>query len=105
MWKNILNLQLPCYPQAKKKQGLYTPLLVATKSCESISMYFLSSFSTSQHGINCVFALVDQFSKMAIMISCNKVISVEETTKFYFNHVWLNFGLPKSTISYQESMF
>ena len=33
------------------------------------------------------------------------MISVEETTKLFFEHVWVHFGLPKSIISDRDSRF
>ena len=54
-------------------------------------------------GHDCVYVVVDRFSKMAIMVAYRKMITAEETTKLFFEHVWVHFGLPKSIISDRDS--
>ena len=78
------------------KFGLYLPLPILDKPWHSISMDFMSSLLTTKHGHDCVYFVVDRFSKMAILMACRKEISVEETTKIFFEHVWVHFGLPKT---------
>ena len=87
------------------KLGLYLLLAILDKPWHSISMDFMSGLSTSKHGHDCVYVLVDRFSKMAILVACRKVISVEETTKLFFQHVWVHFGLLKSIIYDRGSRF
>jgi hypothetical protein len=45
--------------------------------------YILGLPSTKQ-GNDCVFVVVDPFSKMAILVSCKKRIKVEATEKIFF---------------------
>jgi hypothetical protein len=60
-----------------KKQGLYTPLPTPNRPWKSISIDYM-------WGNDCVFVVVDHFSKMAIMVSCKKNITVEATVKIFF---------------------
>ena len=88
-----------------KKQGLYTLLSTPSQPWESISMDYMSGLPSTKHGNDCVFMVVDRFSKMAIMVACNKNITVEATVKLFFERVWVHFGIPQSIISNQDSRF
>ena len=67
-----------------KKQGLYTPLPTPSRPWESISMDYMSGLPSTKHGNDCVFVVIDRFSKMAIMMACKKNITTEATTKLFF---------------------
>jgi hypothetical protein len=67
-----------------KKQGLYTPLPTPDRPWESISMDYMSSLSSTKRGNDCVFLVVDRFSKMTIMAACEKSITTEATAKIFF---------------------
>ena len=43
--------------------------------------------------------------KMAILTACKKNIMVEATTKLFFEHVWVHFGLPQTIIYDQDNRF
>jgi hypothetical protein len=88
-----------------KKQGLYTPLPTYDKSWESISMDYLSGLPSTKRGNECVFVVVDLFSKMAILATCKKNITAEATAKPFFERVWVHFGIPQTIVSYQDSWF
>ena len=90
---------------ANLKLGLYLPLPIPDKPWQSISMDFMSGLPTTRRGHDCVYVVVDRFSKMAIMVACRKMITAEETAKLFFEHVWVHFGLPKSIISDRDSRF
>ena len=87
------------------KLGLYLPLHILDKPWHSISMDFMSGLPSSRRGNDCIYVVVDRFSNMAIMVACKKMISVEETTKLFFEYVWVHFKLPKRIISYRDSKF
>ena len=90
---------------ANHKLGLYLPLPILDKLWHSISMDFMSGLPTIKHGHDFVSVVVDRSSKMVILVACRKAISIEETAKLFFEHVWVHFGLPKSIISYRDSQF
>ena len=47
-------------------------------------MDYMSGLPSTKHGNDCVFLVVDIFSKMAIMAACKKNITTEATTKLFF---------------------
>jgi hypothetical protein len=67
-----------------KKKGMYTPLPTPDRPWGSISMDYMSSLPSTKRGNDCVFVVVDHFSKMAILVSCKKNITAEATTKLFF---------------------
>ena len=68
-------------------------------------MDYMSVFTSTKHGNNCVLVVVDRFSKMAIMVACKKNITAEATAKLFFERVWVHFGIPKSIISDRDRRF
>jgi hypothetical protein len=67
-----------------KKQGLYTPLPTPENPWESISMDYMFGLLSTKQGNDCVFVIVDRFSKMAILTTCKKNITGVDTTKLFF---------------------
>ena len=55
--------------------------------------------STKQHDY--LFVVVDRFSKMCILMPCNKTITAE----LYFQNFWVHFKLPTSIFSDRDSTF
>ena len=47
-------------------------------------MDYMSGLPSTKHGNDCVFVVVDRFSKMAIMMVSKKNITVEATAKLFF---------------------
>ena len=47
-------------------------------------MDYMSGLPTTKHGNDCVFVVVDQFSKMAILNAYKKTITDEATAKLFF---------------------
>jgi hypothetical protein len=60
-----------------KKKGLYTPLPTPEKPWESISMDYMSGLPSTKQGNDCVFVVVDQFLKMAILTAYKKNITMK----------------------------
>jgi hypothetical protein len=58
-----------------KKQGMYTPLPTPDRPLESISMDYMLGLPSTKRGNDCVFVVVDHFSKMAIVVACKKSIT------------------------------
>jgi hypothetical protein len=67
-----------------KKQGMYTPLPTPDRPWESISMDYMSGLPSTKRGNDCVFVVVDRFSKMVILAACKKSITTEATAKIFF---------------------
>ena len=68
-------------------------------------MHYMSGLPSTKHGNDCVFVVVDRFSKMAIMVACKKNITTEATAKIFFERVWVHFGIPQSIILDRDSRF
>ena len=84
---------------------MYTPLPTPDRLWESISMDYMADLSSTKRGNDCVFVVVDRFSKMAILVAYKKNIIAEATTKIFFERVWVHFGIPQTIISYRDSQF
>ena len=46
-----------------------------------------------------------RFSEMCIFIPYEKQVTAEQTTKLFFQNVWVHFGLPTSIVSNRDSQF
>jgi hypothetical protein len=88
-----------------KKEGLCTPLPTPNRPWESISMDYMSGLPSTNRGNECVFVVVDHFSKMEIMVACKKSIAAEATAKLFFERVWVHFGIPQTIFSNRDSRF
>ena len=66
---------------------------------------YMSGLPSTKWGNDCVFVVVDHFSKMAIMVAYKKSITVEATTKIFFERVWVHFGIPQTIVSNWDSRF
>jgi len=88
-----------------RKLGLYTPLQVPSHPWESVSMDFVGGLPKSRKGHDYLYVIVDRFSKMCILIPCNKQITIEQIAKFFFQHVWVHFRLPTFIVSNRDSRF
>jgi hypothetical protein len=84
---------------------MYTPLPTPGRPWESISMGYKSGLPSTKRGNDCVFVVIDRFSKMEIMVTCKKNVTSEATTKLFFERVWVHFGIPQTIISYRDSQF
>lgn len=82
-----------------RKMGSYTSLPIPSCPWESISMDFVGRLPISKKGHDYLYVVVDCFSKMCVLMPCKKHITTEETTKMFFQNVWVHFGLLTSIIS------
>jgi len=58
-------------------------------------MDYIIGLLFNKHGNNYVFVVIDRFSKMAILASYKKSITIEATAKLFFEWAWVNFGSPR----------
>jgi hypothetical protein len=63
---------------------MYTPLPTPEIPWESILMDYMLGLLSTKWGNNCVFVVVDHFSKMVILAACKKRITTEATAKIFF---------------------
>jgi hypothetical protein len=84
---------------------MYTPLPTPNRPRESISMDYMSGVPYTKWGNDCVFVVVDCFSKMAILVACKKNITAEATAKIFFERVWVHFGISQTIVLDRDSRF
>jgi hypothetical protein len=68
-------------------------------------MDYMLGLPSNKQGNDCVFVVVDRFSKMAILTAWKKSIIVEAIAKLFFERVWVHFGIPQTIISNWDSQF
>jgi hypothetical protein len=70
-----------------------------------MSMDYMSRLPSTKKGIDFVLLVVDRFSKMTILIAYKKRITTKDTTKIFFEQVWVHFWIPQIIIPNQENKF
>jgi len=85
-------MPLPNWPSRKK--AFYTLLPTPSWPWKSISINYMQGIPSTKHDNDCVFLVVDIFSKMTIMVAYKKNITTKATTKLFFEWVWVHFGIP-----------
>jgi hypothetical protein len=68
-------------------------------------MDYMSGLPSTKHDNDCVFVVVDQFSKMAIITACKKRITTTYTTNLFFEQVCVHFGIPHTITLYHDNRF
>ena len=59
----------------------------------------------SRKGHDYLYVVVDRFSKMCILMACEKIITAKKTANLFFQNVWIYFGLPTSIVTDRDSRF
>jgi Integrase zinc binding domain len=91
--------------ERKWLMDLLHPLPVLARPWEHVTTDFFFNLPTAQEGYNRVWLVVDHFSKMVKLIPLTNKIITEKTVKLYFQHVYCNYGLPKTIVSDQDTWF
>jgi hypothetical protein len=65
-------------------------------------MDYMSDIPSNKQGNEYVFLFFDRFSKMAILVTCKKSITVETTAKLFFERVWIHFGILQTIVFDQD---
>jgi hypothetical protein len=68
-------------------------------------MDYMFGLPSTKQGNDCVFVVVDWFSKMAILTACKKIVTMTDTVKLFFERVWVHFGIPQTIIFDRDSRF
>jgi transposase InsO family protein len=67
-------------------------------------MDFITDLLNSK-AFNSIFVVVDQLTKMAHFMPCNKTVTGEETARFFMDNIYKYHGLPNNIISNRGSQF
>jgi hypothetical protein len=67
-------------------------------------MDYMSGLPSTKWGNDCVFVVVDHFSKMTILAACKRSIKADATAKIFFERVWVHFGIPQTIVSDRDSL-
>lgn len=63
------------------------------------------SLTSTKHGNDCVFVVINRFSKMAILVHYKKSITVDANAKLFFECAWLHSRIPQSIILDRDNRF
>lgn len=70
-----------------------------------VTMDFVVNLPTSIRGYDCIFTIVDRFSRMVRFIPCMTAISAPEVALLFFEHWICRFGMPKKIICDRDVRF
>jgi hypothetical protein len=68
-------------------------------------MDYISGLPSTKQGNDYVFMVVDQFSKMAILVAYKKSSTIRATDKLFFERVWVHFSIPQTIVSDRDNRF
>jgi hypothetical protein len=90
---------------AIKKKCLYIHLPTPENPWESISIDYMAILPSTKQDNDCVFLVVDRFSKIVILTACKKNIIAADIDKIFFKRVWVHFGIPQTIIFDRDNRF
>jgi hypothetical protein len=68
-------------------------------------MDYMSGLPSTRQGNDFIFVVIDRVLKMEILIASKKNITMTDTTKIFFEQVWVQFGILQTIISDQDNRF
>lgn len=68
-------------------------------------MDYVSGFPSTNHVNDYVFVVFYCFSKMAILTTCKKNVTMVDIVNIFFERVWVHFGIPNTIIFDQDNSF
>lgn len=77
-------LSYTSYATKIKKQGLRTPFTTLSQRWEPITMDYMSDVPFTKDGNDCVVMIIEKLSKMTILASYKKSITIGVTTELFF---------------------
>lgn len=82
--------------------GLIQPFETRDMNWEVVNMNFIFGLMPSTHGHDAIFVCVNKFSKLDHF---SDIVTIEETTRLFHDHVYKLHGLPKVILSNKDTRF
>ena len=97
----------PCQRTKVHRDKPHNPLhphAIPTTPWEHISIDLIGLLPES-NGFNAILVIIDQFSKMIILIATTTELTSTKTAEYYRDYVWSKHGLPRKVISDRGTQF
>jgi hypothetical protein len=88
----------------QKPAGLLQPLEVPGEPWAHVSMDFVMALPPSG-GVGAILVVVDKLSKSIVLIPTHTSVTVKNTARLYFKHVYCRHGLARKFISDRDVRF
>lgn len=89
----------------KKPGGLLQPVENPSALFEHVTMDFIVNLPVSERGFDCIFTIVDRFSRYVRFIPCMTASSAEDVAQLFFENWVCKFGMPVKIISDRDVRF
>lgn len=87
-----------------KAPGMLHPLPVPQRPWQHLSMDY-KSFPVDKHGYDCLFVVMDRFSKQSVSIPCYKTVTARDMAELFLKYIWCREGFPDSIVSDRGPQF
>jgi transposase InsO family protein len=89
----------------QKPLGLLRPLQIPSRPWSSVSMDLITALPSSSAGNDCIFVIVDRFTKMCHFEACQTTITATQLADLFCRMCWRHHGLPEEIVSDRDPRF